>query len=149
MPKAISAVRDSLALAAAEIDSNIWYKEILADSSIKSNFRIIFEEFTLYFDSKKVSAYCDEIIALNDSRKSQYINLKQEVNNQTHKLYVTNDAILMSTFPAKIVNNRTKRVEKSLLTKFYRNPEALDKWVFFVITSHRDTINLNRLSDSK
>jgi hypothetical protein len=130
-------------------DTAFQYKEVMQDSTIQSKFRIIYDDYKLYFDSKTISNYCDSIIKLGDERKEQFINIKQEVNNQTHTLYFTNDEIILKTFRPKIINQKTKETGKSLLIASYKNYCGVDKKLFFIITPASDTVLINRIDFDK
>jgi hypothetical protein len=129
----------------AKKDTVFWYKEVPQDSSLKSDFRIIYNDYKLYFDKKEISAYCDSIIKLNDDRTKQCLNIKREVNHLTNILYSDNDFIILTTFRPKIINKRTKEYGKSLIIQFYKDECDDVRANFYVATKNGERVKLNRL----
>ena len=126
-------------------DTVFWYKEVPQDPSIKSDFRIIYDDYKLYFDKKKISSYCDSIVKLNDNRKKQYLNIKREVNHLTNFLFIDNDFIILTTFRPRIINKKTQELGKSLLIQFYKDECGDVRAKFYVVTKNGEQVRLNRL----
>jgi hypothetical protein len=137
---------NSMGKATADKDTVFRYKEVPHDPAIPRYFRIIYDNYKLYFDPKLVSHYCDSIIRLKDHRKAQYINIKREVNHLTDTLYLDNDEIILKNFRPRIINRETGEEGKSLLLAIYKNYCNEDKAIFFVITPRNDTVRLNRVN---